>query len=292
MRVRKEGEQVTRTRIRGLAAAPCPAEAKPDFHLVVEQWREEFAAEVLAHEIDLEHVEDLLNRLGRRSEAARLCGGCDAHRDGERLVHEPHCICFVPRSAEAKLATMADCDCDGFPPAHYTGCALIEKARRARERGPHKDSELSPNAPGSPGEPGGSAAPDRKLDDGSGIPGIPNQAQPSPRAEAHESPGANSSSGPNAGKTWNRAHERTHADPERKGHAMTAEQVYDALIAMGVREPAVVQLGERCVAGRWEEISERLEGDYICRAGKVAIIVLGQAATWSEAHAQAVARLA
>lgn len=74
---------------------------------------------------------------------------------------------------------------------------------------------------------------------------------------------------------------------------MTPEEIYDALHAKhAVKDPACVKLGDRCIVGRWEEISEELPNGHICRAGKVAIIVLGEASTWDEANALALARLA
>ncbi len=72
---------------------------------------------------------------------------------------------------------------------------------------------------------------------------------------------------------------------------MTQSEVYDALLALGVREPAVCMFGTRCVAGRWESISEELPNGFMMRTGRVAINVLGEGDTWDEAHAAAEARL-
>lgn len=72
---------------------------------------------------------------------------------------------------------------------------------------------------------------------------------------------------------------------------MTAEEVYDWLISERIREPVVLVLGTRHVVGRWETISQVEAGDYVCRAGRLAIVVLGEGDDWPTAHANARARL-
>lgn len=99
---------------------------------------------------------------------------------------------------------------------------------------------------------------------------------------------------------------------------MTPAEIYDWLLANGVKEPAVLKLGTLHVVGRWEQISEvkpaeighdrpALDSEgrakpgphpkpgppvpYIVRSGKLAIQVIGQAESWDEAFEQARARL-
>lgn len=72
---------------------------------------------------------------------------------------------------------------------------------------------------------------------------------------------------------------------------MTQSEVYDALLALGVREPAVIMLGDRCVCGRWESIGEELPNGYMMRTGRVAVQVIGEGASWSEAYSAACTRL-
>ena len=73
---------------------------------------------------------------------------------------------------------------------------------------------------------------------------------------------------------------------------MTQAEIYDYLLAAGVLEPACVQLGTRCVVGRWVDTMEKLDNGNICRVGRVAIQVLGEGDTWEAAHEAAKARLA
>lgn len=73
---------------------------------------------------------------------------------------------------------------------------------------------------------------------------------------------------------------------------MTPEEIYDKLLAEGVRDPACVKLGDRCFVGRWEQVSEQLSNGHICRVGKVAILVLGESDSWISAYAIAASRLA
>jgi hypothetical protein len=72
---------------------------------------------------------------------------------------------------------------------------------------------------------------------------------------------------------------------------VTPEEIYDWLAAQGVKDPAVVALGDRHVVGRWENVSNFLPNGYVCRAGNLAIVVLGEADNWIDAHAKAKARL-
>ncbi len=74
--------------------------------------------------------------------------------------------------------------------------------------------------------------------------------------------------------------------------ALTQTDLYDWLLSIGVREPAVIMLGDRCVCGRWEQIGEQLPSGYMMRSGRVAVQVLGEGATWEAAQAAAKARLA
>lgn len=69
------------------------------------------------------------------------------------------------------------------------------------------------------------------------------------------------------------------------------EQVYDWMLANGVSEPACVELGGRCFAGRWETISE-LHNRYACRMGKLAIVVLGEGSDWLQVLIKVKKRLA
>lgn len=73
---------------------------------------------------------------------------------------------------------------------------------------------------------------------------------------------------------------------------MTQAELYDWLLTKGVREPACVMLGTRCVAGRWEDVSSVLGNGAICRVGRVGISVLGEGDTWDAAFAAAKAKLA
>ncbi len=66
-----------------------------------------------------------------RPGAARLCGGCEARRDGERLVHEPHCVCYVAvpsSSPDPKCPT-----CAWVNNEHAPDC--IDRARRSTNGG-------------------------------------------------------------------------------------------------------------------------------------------------------------
>ncbi len=93
------------------------------------------------------------------------------------------------------------------------------------------------------------------------------------------------------------------------GKSLTSDEqvaVYDLLLSLLVKDPAVLSLGEVCVAGRWEEIGEVRVPDVghargtgasqqvihpqeegkdvrvVCRAGKVGVVVLAEGATWNE----------
>ncbi len=68
---------------------------------------------------------------------------------------------------------------------------------------------------------------------------------------------------------------------------MTQTEIYDWLLERGIREPAVFVLGSRHVVGRWESMSSLLGNGYVCRAGRVAIVVLGWGEDWPDAFAQA-----
>ncbi len=71
---------------------------------------------------------------------------------------------------------------------------------------------------------------------------------------------------------------------------MTPIELYDWLLAHGVKEPAVMQLGETCFAGRWENVSEELPNGHICRSGKVAVHVIAEGATWEAVFAEVEAK--
>ncbi len=77
--------------------------------------------------------------------------------------------------------------------------------------------------------------------------------------------------------------ERTTLKPE--------EVIYDWLLSLGIREPAVLMLGSICVIGRWLDVSTHLDNDYVCRAGRLGIHVLGEGATWEIAREAARLRL-
>lgn len=73
---------------------------------------------------------------------------------------------------------------------------------------------------------------------------------------------------------------------------MTQEQIFDWLVTKSVAEPAVLQMGDRFIVGRWETMSVKVPNGYILRTGRVAVHVLGEGATWTEAYEAAKARLA
>lgn len=77
----------------------------------------------------------------------------------------------------------------------------------------------------------------------------------------------------------------------RKEDGMTQSDLYDWLLSVGVREPAVCMMGTRCVAGRWESIGEELPNGFMMRSGRLAVQVLGEGDTWTAAHEAAVIRL-
>lgn len=80
---------------------------------------------------------------------------------------------------------------------------------------------------------------------------------------------------------------------EGEGEVMTTkEEVYDWLLSERIREPAVLVLGERHIVGRWEEAANIEPTGYICRAGRIAIVVLGWGDNWSNALEAAKAHLA
>ena len=63
--------------------------------------------------------------------------------------------------------------------------------------------------------------------------------------------------------------------------------IYDALLARGETEPAVIRWGDRMIVGRWVSVSRiRVEADareYVFRSSVRAIEVIGEGATWLEA---------
>jgi hypothetical protein len=63
----------------------------------------------------------------------------------------------------------------------------------------------------------------------------------------------------------------------------TKTDIYDMLVKLGVKEPAVVQFGGRCIIGAWEVIGEITESGWVFRGGKKAVRVYGDATTWKEA---------
>jgi hypothetical protein len=84
---------------------------------------------------------------------------------------------------------------------------------------------------------------------------------------------------------------------------MKPEDLYDWLLENGVREPAVLHLGEQWFVGRWESVGEALvpsgvpakPGErpklFVTRAGRLAVQVIGEGATLEEAFEAAKARL-
>jgi len=72
---------------------------------------------------------------------------------------------------------------------------------------------------------------------------------------------------------------------------MTPEEIYEWLLERGVKEPAVLTLGSRHVIGRWEGVGEVLANGFVCRAGNVAIMVLGEGESWTAALNAARVRL-
>ncbi len=72
----------------------------------------------------------------------------------------------------------------------------------------------------------------------------------------------------------------------------TPEEIYDWLSTVHrVKDPACLQLGDRCIVGRWENVSNWLPNGFICRSGNLAIVTFGEALTWVDAHALAKAYL-
>lgn len=78
---------------------------------------------------------------------------------------------------------------------------------------------------------------------------------------------------------------------EGEGEDVTPTEIYDWLLKIGIKDPACVALGARCVVGRWENVSNYLPNGYVCRGGNLAIVVLGEADNWLDAHAAAKMRL-
>ncbi len=72
---------------------------------------------------------------------------------------------------------------------------------------------------------------------------------------------------------------------------MSQSDLYDWLLTHGVKEPAVVMMGDRCVCGRWEQIGEELPNGYMIRSGRLAVQVLGEGKSWAEAREMARQRL-
>lgn len=65
---------------------------------------------------------------------------------------------------------------------------------------------------------------------------------------------------------------------------ITADQLYDWMMAAGVKEPAVVKLGARCIAGRWEATGELHPDGHVCGGGRVAILVMGEGPGWEAVY--------
>lgn len=66
--------------------------------------------------------------------------------------------------------------------------------------------------------------------------------------------------------------------------------IYDGLLKLGVREPAVFKMGDRHIIGAWEEMNvleKRNEEWYVLKSGKKAVRVYGDAASWKDAINQA-----
>lgn len=74
--------------------------------------------------------------------------------------------------------------------------------------------------------------------------------------------------------------------------SLTQAEIYDWLIKNNVAEPAVLQMGDRFVVGRWVDMNEKVPNGYILRSGRLAVVVLGEGDTLEAAHEAAKARLA
>ncbi len=72
---------------------------------------------------------------------------------------------------------------------------------------------------------------------------------------------------------------------------MTAEQLYEWMIKSGVREPAVIKLGDRHIAGRWETIGEVTPDGHILAGERKAIQVLGTGPSWDKTYERTLAAL-
>jgi hypothetical protein len=68
--------------------------------------------------------------------------------------------------------------------------------------------------------------------------------------------------------------------------------IYDWLLSLAPRiaEPAVVQMGARCIVGRWVPLGENRNG-FILESQKRGVEVLGWGASWEEARTRAETRL-
>lgn len=77
---------------------------------------------------------------------------------------------------------------------------------------------------------------------------------------------------------------------ESEGEQVTPEEIYDKLLAGGIKDPVCLRLGDRYVIGQWEKTREEI-GGYICHSRAKAILVLGEGDNWIYAYAQAQARL-
>lgn len=96
---------------------------------------------------------------------------------------------------------------------------------------------------------------------------------------------------------------------------VTATVIYDYLLDY-VTDPAVIQLGDLCVAGRWESMGELRAADIgygrpvgpayqvmpvregatfppvVCRVGRVGVVVWAEGATWDEVFSRVRAKVA
>lgn len=67
---------------------------------------------------------------------------------------------------------------------------------------------------------------------------------------------------------------------------MTPEQIYDWLVAKGVSEPAVCQLGDRCIVGIWVDLSEQPSDEkgpqMIFRSKSKGVEVTVERPSWAE----------
>jgi hypothetical protein len=71
----------------------------------------------------------------------------------------------------------------------------------------------------------------------------------------------------------------------REDYEVTKD-IYDGLIKLGVREPAVFKMANRHIIGAWEELNV-VENGWVLKSGKKAVRVYGDAASWKDAIDQA-----